>query len=78
MKKVIIVDWLDKYAGSERVIKSLDSVFDFDECYALINIMKETDLDILFNKKKMLIKTSLLHVFGNKFRMLLPLFPFFQ
>lgn len=78
MKKVIIVDWLDKYAGSERVIKSLDNVFKFDKCYTLINIMKQTDLSILFNNRKILIETSLLQIFGEKFRMLLPFFPFFS
>ena len=43
MKKVIAVDWLDKYGGAERVISSLTKTFQFDTCYTLINIMSQKE-----------------------------------
>jgi glycosyltransferase involved in cell wall biosynthesis len=77
MKKLLVVDWLDKYGGAERVIKSLNNIFDFDYCSTMINIMDEKDLNKIFHNKNINIKTTLLQYFGNKFRFLLPLFPYF-
>jgi len=48
MKKALVVDWLDKYGGAERVISSLTSIFDFDTCYTLVNQMKKKDLKKVF------------------------------
>jgi len=30
MKKILVVDWLDKYGGAERVLSVLNKQFDFD------------------------------------------------
>ena len=77
MKKVIVVDWLDKYGGAERVITSLFSIFEFKKCYTLINLMTTADLKKMLGGSKVDITTTWLKVFGNKFRYLLFLFPFF-
>ena len=77
MKKILIVDWLDKYAGSERVIKSLHNVFDFEECFTLVNIMSANDCNKTFEKSIPKIISSKLDIFGRKFRYFLPLFPYF-
>ena len=52
MKKILIVDWLDKYGGAERVLTVLNKQFDFDKCFTLINIMSNSDLNRVFNGKK--------------------------
>ena len=49
MKKILIVDWLDKYGGAERVLTVLNKQFDFDKCFTLINIMSNSDLNRVFN-----------------------------
>lgn len=77
MKNVLIVDWLDKYAGSERVIKSLHNIFNFTECYTLVNIMIEQDLNKTFENNLPRLYSTKLSILGNKFRYLLPLFPYF-
>ena len=77
MKKILVVDWLDKYAGSERVINSLHKIFKFDECYTLVNIMCKEDLDKTFNGNIPKINHTLLNLFGKRFRYFLPLFPYF-
>lgn len=77
MKKILVVDWLDKYAGSERVINSLHKVLKFDECYTLVNIMSKQDLNKTFNGNIPKINHTLLNLFGKKFRYFLLLFPYF-
>ena len=59
MKKILIVDWLDKYGGAERVLTVLNKQFDFDKCFTLINIMSNSDLNRVFNDKKIKIVRSL-------------------
>lgn len=70
MKKVIVIDWLDKYGGAERVIKYLDQVFKFDKMYTLVNIMEEIDLKKLKNNRSIPIVNTKLNFFGKKFRWL--------
>lgn len=77
MKIILIIDWLDKYAGSERVIKSLNYLFHFNECYALVNIMGQNDLKKTFNNSIPPIISTKLKFIGKNFRYLLPLFPYF-
>jgi len=77
MKKVLVVDWLDKYTGSERVVKALYNVFKFEECYTLVNIMSTHDLRKIFGDNIPPIKSTKLSFFGKRFRYLLPLFPYF-
>jgi len=77
MKKILIVDWLDKYGGAERVLTVLNKQFDFDKCFTLINVMSNSDLGRVFNGKKIKIVESNLRLFRSGFRYLFFLFPFF-
>ena len=77
MKKTLIVDWLDKYGGAERVLTVLNKHFDFDKCFTLINIMSNGDLNRVFNGKKIEIVESNLRLVKSGFRYLFFLFPFF-
>ncbi|WP_263834083.1 glycosyltransferase [Sulfurospirillum oryzae] len=77
MKKALVIDWLDKYAGSERTIKSLESTFDFDKCYTLVNIMWKEDLKLIFKDKNIAIENTCLQYFGKYFRYFLIFFPYF-
>jgi glycosyltransferase involved in cell wall biosynthesis len=75
-KTILVVDWLDKYGGAERVLTSLHKVFNFESCYALINIMNEKDLIKIFPEiKNVKIHQTILIKFGKKFRYLLLFFP---
>ena len=77
MKKLIVVDWLDKYGGAERVISSLTTIFQFDTCYTLVNLMSKQDQNQVFSEKKTIIKNSPLQLLKRKFRYLFFLFPYF-
>ena len=68
MKKAIIVDWLDKYGGAERVIAKINQIFQFDEVYTLTNIMRKEDFVELFPQKKIRVHDTFLRVFKKKFR----------
>ena len=73
MKKALVVDWLDKYGGAEKVIQALEASINFDEIHCLVNIMNTSELNTMFpNKQK--INTTLLQKFGSKFRFLYPFF----
>lgn len=67
MKKALVVDWFDKYGGAERVLTSLQNVFQFNETHALVNIMKGSDFKKIFPDNYP-IKTTLLQKFGRYFR----------
>lgn len=69
MKKAIIVDWLDKYGGAERVIAKINQIFQFDEVYTLTNIMRKEDFVELFPQKKIRVHDTFLRVFKKKFRL---------
>ena len=77
MKKILVVDWLEKYGGAERVLKSLSEIYDFDKCYTLINLMSPNDLKRIFGDKNIKIVESNLKYFKSKFRYLFFLFPYF-
>ena len=77
MKKILIVDWLDKYGGAERVLTVLNKQFDFDKCFTLINIMSNGNLNRVFNGKKIEVVESNLRFVKSGFRYLFFLFPFF-
>jgi glycosyltransferase involved in cell wall biosynthesis len=76
VKTALVVDWLDKFAGAERVIASINKNNKIDERHALINIMSETDIKKTFGSI-VTIKSTWLKIFGRHFRYLLPLFPIF-
>lgn len=77
LKRVLVVDWLDKFGGAERVIAKLEQVFGFGKIYALTNVMKLSDLNKIANGRKIEIETTFLQVFGNVFRMLFFTFHYF-
>lgn len=68
MKKVIIIDWLDKYGGAERVIKYLDQIFKFDKMYTLVNLMDQADLNKLKDNPDTPIIDTNLRKAGKRFR----------
>lgn len=76
MKIAIAIDWLDKYAGSERVITSMSKVFCFKEAYALTSIMSRDDLEKTFNGSPPNLFITNLRFLGKNFRVLFPLFSF--
>lgn len=76
-KTILVMDWLDAYAGSEQVVKYLHQVYKFDKLYLLTNIMPPKNIKKIFGDAPVLIKSTSLSLFGNKFRIALPLFPLF-
>ncbi len=74
-KKILVIDWLDTYGGSEKVVKYLHELYDFDKVYTLVNVMSDSNLGEIFSQKKIEIKTSFLQILGKHFRYGLPLFP---
>jgi glycosyltransferase involved in cell wall biosynthesis len=81
MKKktaILVMDWLDDYAGSEQVVKYLHEEYNFDKVYTLIHIMPKNNFERIFGvNNNVNVKTSPLQVFGKYFRFALPLFPAF-
>ena len=77
MKKVLVVDWLDKYGGAERVISLLQKTFKFTETYTLTCIMQPDDLQKIYPKQAHNIKMTPLKHMGKYFRLLFYVFPFF-
>ncbi|HLW63064.1 MAG TPA: glycosyltransferase [Flavobacterium sp.] len=77
MKRTLIVDWLDKYGGAERVITSLQNTFGFETIYALVNTMKLTDIKKITSNFNVTIITTSLNIFGNFFRLFFFTFHYF-
>lgn len=65
----MVIDWLDKYGGAERVIGKLQHIFNFHEVYTLVNIMPKEDLNKMFPLKSTVIKETFLKKFGKRFRL---------
>ncbi len=75
-KVVLVVDWLDKYGGAERVLTSMQNVFEFNSCYTLINNMSKNDLNKIFpDGSSIQIKETILKKAGKRFRFFLFFFP---
>ena len=77
MKKILVVDWLDKYGGAERVLTELNKQYSFSECYTLINIMSQRDLNKVFQNKNVKIIESNLKFLKSNFKFFFFLFPYF-
>ncbi|MDR0228185.1 MAG: glycosyltransferase [Flavobacteriaceae bacterium] len=77
MKRAIVIDWLDKYGGAERVISVLNKEYHFDQIYTLINIMSEHDLKKICQLDSPVVNTTFLQKTGKFFRAFFPFFPFF-
>ncbi|MDO4728328.1 MAG: glycosyltransferase [Bacteroidota bacterium] len=73
MKKVLVVDWLDKYGGAERVIATLNKTFVFDKTYTLVNVMDDKDLQKIYHTKNPIVTTWLQYL-GKYFRAVFFLF----
>lgn len=76
-KTILVMDWLDAFAGSELVVKYLHQLYNFEKVYVLTNRMPEENLKKIFGETPIIIKTSSLSFFGNNFRIALPFFPLF-
>src|SRR5690606_41700496 len=76
MKKTLVVDWLDKYGGAERVIALLHHSLNFSKINALVNIMRKEDLNKMFSNNPDIQTTSLQNT-GKKLRLYFFLFPYF-
>src|SRR5690606_38965666 len=74
LKRVLVVDWLDKFGGAERVIANLQRIFGFQHTYTLVNIMKKNDLTKVYAQSLHSIHTTYLQVFGAFFRFFFFLF----
>jgi glycosyltransferase involved in cell wall biosynthesis len=77
MKNVLIIDWLDKYGGAERVIASITRVLNFNKCYTLISIMPPQDVSKVLSYHNIPIIQTGLKALGKNFRLLFFLFPYF-
>ena len=77
MKNALIIDWLDKYGGAERVIASITGVLNFNKCYTLINIMDPQDVSKTLSYHNTPIIQTSLKTLGKNFRFLFFLFPHF-
>lgn len=77
MKKAIVIDWLDKYGGAERVIGAFEKIFSFDVTYTLANIMPKSELEKIFIRGNPVIIETPLKKIGKKFRALFFTFPYF-
>ncbi|WP_418510457.1 glycosyltransferase [Corallibacter sp.] len=74
-KIALVVDWLDKYGGAERVLTSLNNVFCFKSCYTIINVMEKEDLKRIFPHDNIPIKETCLKKSGKHFRYFFLTFP---
>lgn len=72
----IVTDWLDLYGGAERVVKKITEIYPIHRVYALTD-QRDSQSKHLFFEGSPEVKTTLLEVLGSKFRIALPLFPFF-
>lgn len=74
----LVVDWLDKYGGAERVLSSMNTIFKFERCYTLINLMKNEDLEKIFPETdKVKIEQTIIKKTGKRFRYYFLSFPLF-
>ncbi len=69
LKKVFVIDWLDKYGGAERVISSLEKIISFDKTCTLINVMKVEDLKKIYPQQNPDISETVLKYAKNNFRL---------
>ncbi|CAM4123388.1 glycosyltransferase [Flavobacterium antarcticum] len=69
MKKVFVIDWLDKFGGAERVISTIEKIVSFDKSFTLINTMKTEELRQIFPQKDSIIEETILKYTKNKFRL---------
>lgn len=77
MKRVLVVDWLDKFGGAERVIAKLEQLYGFSEIYTLTNIMKKSDLYNITQEKPVVVQSTILQYSKKFFRLFFFTFHYF-
>jgi len=76
MKKALVCDWLETYAGAERCVQSFTDIWDDFEVFSLVDYLKFDDRQKILNGK--FARTSFIQNLPfakSKFRSYLPLFP---
>ena len=76
MKKALVCDWLETYAGAERCVQSFTDIWDDFEIFSLVDYLKFDDRQKILNGK--FARTSFIQNLPfakSKFRKYLPLFP---
>ena len=73
-KRIFACDWLDRYAGAERVIHIICDLYPPSQVYALANVMSRKDIQRI-GFDEIPIHTSYLWWLGKSFRYALPMFP---
>lgn len=78
MKKALIADWYYVNGGAEKVIHSLNTIWDDFDHFALIDFLPEKDRDYVFNGKNKKVNTSFIQKLPtaqSNHRKFLELFP---
>jgi glycosyltransferase involved in cell wall biosynthesis len=76
MKKALIHDWFNVYAGAEKCVESFTNIWDDFEVYSLIDYLSEEDRKTILKGKK--VNTSFVQSLfksKTKYRNYLPFFP---
>ena len=77
IKKALICDWLNVYAGAERCMESFTNIWADFEIYSLIDFLNDTDrYEILKNKHARTSFIQNLPFAKSRYRDYLPLFPY--
>lgn len=72
----IVCDWLESYAGAERVIEEIINIFPQAEIFAVVDFVAKADRDFLKNKSVKTTFIQKLPVARKFYRHYLPLMPF--
>ncbi|NWQ39499.1 glycosyltransferase family 4 protein [Bacillus sp. EB106-08-02-XG196] len=75
MKVAIVHEWLETYAGSEKVLEKILNIFPDADLFALVDFLPDNKRDFIHNKK---VNTSFIQNLPSSrknFRKYLPLFP---
>ena len=76
MKKVLISDWFEKFGGAEKVVQAICEIYDFEHYFAYIDLMPASTKEKVFGSDVHVHESRFLNLFGKRFRMLMPFFPF--
>lgn len=76
MKKALISDWFEKFGGAEKVVQAICEIYNFDQYFAYIDLMPLNVKQKVFGNNIFVNESKILKLFGKRFRMLLPIFPF--
>jgi glycosyltransferase involved in cell wall biosynthesis len=71
----VVADWLISFAGAERVLKEILTLFPKADVYAVIDFLSDQDRNILFDKKSQTTFIQNLPMARNLYTKYLPLMP---